>query len=149
MARKETELVNSKFRATEISDTSIRTVFGDPEESVSTAFESLRDNTVWSMIDTGYIDLGDSDREKTLREVRVALEQSYDYGVVGVVMNDAGHYHYKETFPGNGRTQPVLRFNIRGRKHRIILFIARDIYTPLTITEIAYGLLASRSVAKG
>jgi len=149
MARKETELVNSKFRATEISDTSIRTVFGDPEESVSSAFESLRDNTVWSMIDTGYIDLGDSDREKALREVRVALEQGFDYGVVGVVMDDEGHYRYKETFPGNGRTQPVLRFNIRGRKHRIILFIAHDIYTPLTITEITYGLLASRSVAKG
>jgi hypothetical protein len=140
---------NSTFAALELTEDTQRTVFGDESESTFNATKALRDFSQWAMLDTGMIDMGEADREKTLREVRVSLAQGHDYGVVGVVLNDEGHYRYKETFPGNGRTQPVLRFNIRGRRLRILVFVGVDLYTPLTIKDMTYGLLVSRSLAKG
>ena len=140
---------NSTFAALELTEDAQRLVFGDDSESSFTASKALRDFSQWSMIDTGMIDLGEADRDKILREVRLSLCQGHDYGVVGVVLDDEGHYRFKETFPGNGRTQPVLRYNIKGRRLRIIILVGCDIYTPLTIREITYGVLNSRSVGKG
>ncbi len=148
IARKDSEPLGLGLRTVEAHETAERVVFGDLTQ-VGTEVSALRTAGTWSLLETAMIDLGDANAEKTLREVRLSMDEGVDCNVIVVAFNDEGHYRVKETYPGNARTQPVLRFNLRGRRFRIAIMVARSIYQPLTLRGFTIGILRKSGAAKG
>jgi len=126
-----------------------RKVFGhdtlpDGDSPYDDDFSSLGDFSSWGKLDTGFIDLGDDTVEKTFREVRLSIDMGNPVSTHCLIVNDLGHHRIVSRSVIASENQHVFRFNLRGRRVRIVCLIGYFISRPITIRAFELRYLPGR-----